>query len=172
MGVDEGGEEDAALAVEPLGIRIERACGRRHVAHGDDVAVRDGHGLGARPGGVLREDAGVVEEACVHEITSDRPEVRGGRYSCNSMRGSVGGGEDFRLHQLHGGTAAFHAAVARLDAEHLRAALLALKSLAQLVCHAAILRRYFFCSMGWLQQEISPSPPLVTIISVLHLLHW
>lgn len=49
---------------------------------------------------------------------------------------SVSGRENLRLHQLHGGVAARHFAVARLDAEHLRTAFLALEPLPQLVRHA------------------------------------
>jgi hypothetical protein len=60
-------------------------------------------------------------------------------------------------------------AIARLNAQHLGATFLALKSLAQLVSHAP--PPYFFSCMGSPQQERSPSPPLVTIISVPHLAH-
>jgi hypothetical protein len=51
---------------------------------------------------------------------------------------SVGGGKDLGLHQLHGGAAALNVALPRLDAEHLRPAGFALKSLSELVGH----RRY------------------------------
>jgi hypothetical protein len=47
----------------------------------------------------------------------------------------VGGREDFRLHQLHRLAAALDVAVAGLDAEDFRGALLALKSLTELVGH-------------------------------------
>jgi hypothetical protein len=48
---------------------------------------------------------------------------------------SVGGGEDFGLHQFHRLAAAFDVAVAGLDAEDFRGALLTLKSLTELVSH-------------------------------------
>jgi len=30
----------------------------------------------------------------------------------------------------------------------------------------------YFCCIGWPQHPSEPSPPFVTIISVLHLVHW
>src|SRR3990172_1758940 len=79
--------------------------------------------------------------------------------------------QDLGLHELHGLAAALGAAVPGLDAEDFGAAVLALESLAQLIGHVRNLRSYCFCCMGWSQQLISPSPPLVTIISVPHLPH-
>src|SRR3990170_1090907 len=74
----------------------------------------------------------------------------------------VGGGQDLGLHELHGLAAALSSAVPGLDAEDFGAAVLALESLAQLIGHVRNLRSYCFCCMGWSQQLISPSPPLVT----------
>jgi hypothetical protein len=83
---------------------------------------------------------------------------------------SISRGQDFRLHQLHGLSAALDLAVPGLDAEHFRVAVLALKSLAKLVCQR-LPSAYCFCCIVSPQQASSPSPPLVTIISVLHLAH-
>lgn len=43
--------------------------------------------------------------------------------------------EHFRLEQRHGLAAALHRAIARLNAQHFRVAVFALKSLTELVCH-------------------------------------
>jgi hypothetical protein len=50
----------------------------------------------------------------------------------------VGAWQDLGLHELHWFAAAFGLAVAGLNAEHFRAAVLALKSLPQLIRHAGL----------------------------------
>jgi len=107
-----------------------------------------------------------------------RPWLLASRFRSQMVGGrSVGRGENLGLHQLHGGAAALDLAFPRLDAEHFRPTRFALKPLSQLVGHGRYLlspgdpplRPQLLSCMGWPQQASSPLPPLVTIISVPHL---
>lgn len=101
----------------------------------------------------------------------------GGRASFHRFRSKatlVRGWQGFGLHDRHRlAVAASHSPLASLGTEHLGAAFLTLEPLAELIGHGRLPPvLYFLICMGWLQHCMAPLPPLVTMNSEPHLVHW
>jgi len=129
MRIDKRRHQHAALAIDALGARTESHRDLIERPDGDDPSVAHGDGLRFATRGVHREGAGVVEEQIAHESGAAVPARRDGRERNERGKRSVSGGEHLGLHELHRHAAALDRAVAGLDTEHLRGALLTLEPL-------------------------------------------